>query len=300
MGSRHLTRRDMMAESARFAAAGLALKAGFADSPLTDSRLAFARAPGFKIGACDWTVGKHADPSALEVAKKLGLDGIQVDLGSPKDDLPLRKPEVQQKYLEARKQTGVAISSLAIGALNEVPLKSDPRAAQWVSDSVDICKVFGVNVVLVAFFSKGDLRDDKPGTEAVIGRLKEIAPKAEKAGVILGVESWLNADQHMEILDRVGSPAVEVYYDVGNSQKRGYDIFKEIRFLGKHICEFHAKDNDDLYGKGTMNFPEVRRAMDDIGYRGWMQIEGTKLPLGPEESVRYDLEYLRGVFPPEV
>jgi len=300
MGSKRLTRREMMAESARFAAAGLALKAGFADWPLTGSRLALARPLGFKIGACDWTLGKRTDPSALEVAKKLGLDGIQVDLGDPKDDLPLRKPEVQQRYLEARKQTGVAISSLAIGALNEVPLKSDPRAAQWVSDSVDICKVFGVNVVLLAFFSKGDLRDDKQGTEVVIARLKEIAPKAEKAGVTLGVESWLDADQHMEILDRVGSPAVQVYYDVGNSQKRGYDIFKEIRFLGKHICEFHAKDNDDLYGKGTMDFPEVRRAMDDIGYRGWMHIEGTKLPLGPEESVRYDLEYLRGVFPPEV
>ncbi len=300
MGFKHLTRREMMAQSARLAAAGLALEAGFADSPLPGSRLALARGAGFRIGACDWTLGKKTDPSALEVAKKLGLDGIQVDLGSPKDDLPLRKPEVQQKYLEVRKETGVAIASLAIGALNEVPLKSDPRAAQWVSESVDICKVFGVSVVLLAFFSKGDLRDDKEGTEVVIERLKEVAPKAEKARVTLGVESWLSAEQHMQILDRVGSPAVQVYYDVGNSQRRGYDIFKEIRSLGKHICEFHAKDNDDLYGKGTMNFPEVRRAMDDIGYRGWIQIEGTKLPLGPEESVRYDLEYLRGVFPPEV
>ncbi|MBI1983387.1 MAG: sugar phosphate isomerase/epimerase [Acidobacteria bacterium] len=299
MSFKRLTRREMMAEGARLTAAGLALKAGLTESS-SGRRLALARGAGFKIGACDWTLGKRTDPSALEVAKKLGLDGIQVDLGRPQDDLPLRKPEVQQKYLEARKATGVEIASLAIGALNEVALKSDPRAAQWVSDSVDICKVFGVNVVLVAFFSKGDLRGDTQGAEVVIARLKEVAPKAEKAGVILGVESWLNADLHMEILDRVGSPAVEVYYDIGNSHRRGYDILKEIRFLGKHICEFHVKDNEELYGKGSMNFPEVRRAMDDIGYRGWMQIEGTKLPLGPEESVRYDLEYLRGIFPPEV
>ncbi len=295
MGSQHLTRREMIARAARLAGAGLAAKAALAFSP----RPVQARNPGFKIGACDWTLGKRTDPTALQLAKELGLDGIQVDLGNPQDDLPLRKPEVQQKYLEMRKATGIPISSLAIGALNQVPLKSDPRAAQWVSDSVDVCKVFGVNVVLVAFFSKGDLSGDKPGIEAVIQRLREVAPKAEKAGVTLGVESWLDAEQHMEILDRVGSSAVQVYYDVGNSQKRGYDIFKEIRFLGKHICEFHAKDNDDLYGKGTMNFSEVRRAMDDIGYRGWMQIEGTKLPLGPAESVRYDLEYLRGIFPPE-
>jgi len=49
-----------------------------------------------------------------------------------------------------------------------------------------------------------------------------------------------------------------------------------------------------------MNFPAVRKAMDDIGYRGWMQIEGVKTPLGVEESVRYDLNYLRSIFPPTV
>jgi sugar phosphate isomerase/epimerase len=256
-----------------------------------------AAAPGFKIGACDWTIGKRADPAALEVAKKIGLDGVMVDMGSLKDDLPLRRPEVQKSYREAARQTGVAVSSIALCLLNEIPLKSDPRAEQWVADSVDVCKAMHLKVVLVPFFGKGDLKGDKAGTDAVVAAFKRVAPKAEKAGVILGVESWLSADQHVEILNRVGSPAVRVYYDMGNSQKAGWDVCKEIRFLGKRICEFHAKDYDDLYGKGTMNFPAVRKAMDDIGYRGWMQIEGVKTPLDVEESVRYDLNYLRGIFP---
>lgn len=282
-----MTRREMLTS---LAVAGLALR--------IQELKGLAR--GFKIGACDWTLGKRTDPSVLGLAKRLGLDGIQVDLGHQKDDLPLRKPELQKKYLEMAKQQNVEIASLALGALNEVPLKSDARAVEWLADSVDVSKALGTTVVLVPFFGKGDLRNDQPGTDAVVERLKRLAPKAEKAGVILGFESWLSAEQHGDILDRVGSPAVQVYYDVGNSHKMGYDIFKEIRSLGKRICEFHAKDNDDLYGKGTMNFPEVRRAMDDIGYRGWMQIEGTKMPLGIEESARYDLEYLRTIFPREV
>jgi sugar phosphate isomerase/epimerase len=104
----------------------------------------------------------------------------------------------------------------------------------------------------------------------------------------------------MQIIDAVGSPAVRVYYDVGNSHKAGYDIYQEIRQLGAHICEFHAKDYDDLYGKGSIAFPEVREAMDDIGYRGWLVMEGTQMPLGVEESCRYDAEYLRKIFPPKV
>ena len=257
-----------------------------------------AAVPGFKIGVCDWTIGKRADPAALEVAKKIGLDGVMIDIGSLKNDLHLRRPEVQESYREAVKQTGVVVSSLALGLLNDIPLKSDPRAEQWVADSVEVCKAMHLKVVLVPFFGKGDLKGDKVGTDAVVAAFKRVAPKAAKASVTLGIESWLSADEHVEILKRVGSPAVQVYYDMGNSQKAGYDVCNEIRFLGKRICEFHAKDYDDLFGKGTMNFPAVRKAMDDIGYRGWMQIEGVKLPLGVEESVRYDLNYLRSIFPP--
>jgi sugar phosphate isomerase/epimerase len=94
----------------------------------------------------------------------------------------------------------------------------------------------------------------------------------------------------------VGSRAVQVYYDMGNSHKMGYDIYKEIRLLGQHICEFHAKDYDGLFGKGTINFPEVRRAMDDIHYHGWIQIEGGSTRLS-EEDVGYNERYLRTIFP---
>jgi len=287
MKSQYLTRREMLTT---LTLGGIALRVAQIK----------AAAPGFKIGACDWQIGKRADPAALEVAKRIGLDGVMADIGSLKDDLHLRRAEVQKSYREAAKQTGVVVSSIALGLLNNIPLKSDPRAEQWVADSVDVCKAMHVKVVLVPFFGNGDLKDDQAGTDAVVAAFRRVAPKAEKAGVILGVESWLSADQHVEILNRVGSPAVQVYYDMGNSQKMGYDVGKEIRFLGKRICEFHAKDYDDLFGKGTMNFPAVRKAMDDIGYRGWMQIEGVKSPLGLVESVQYDLKYLRGIFPPTV
>ena len=36
----------------------------------------------------------------------------------------------------------------------------------------------------------------------------------------------------MDIIDRVGSPAVKVYYDLGNSHKHGYDIYQDQRTLG--------------------------------------------------------------------
>ena len=291
-----LTRREMMVRSAR-AVAGLALTTACRSShALQDD----PPNRGFKIGVCDWSIGRTSNPSALELAKELGLDGVQVSLGTVPNDMHLRNPDIQKAFLEAAKKHDMEIASLAIGALNSVPYKSDPRAEQWVADSIDVCTALGLKVVLLAFFDRGDLRDDDAGIETVVDRLKRVAPKAEQAGVILGLETWLSAEQHMDIIDRVGSSAVQVYYDVGNSHLRGYDIYEEIRSLGiEHICEFHAKDYNNLFGQGKVDFKEVRRAMDDIGYRGWIQIEGAK-PLGLKESYLHDAQYLRSVFPPTV
>jgi L-ribulose-5-phosphate 3-epimerase len=285
-----LTRRAMLRLTAQ-AAAGLALASNL--SPL----LAAPSERRFKIGACDWSIGKMGDPAAFDVAKEIGLDGVQVSLGTEADKMKLRQPEVQQRYKKAAQAAGRDIASLAIGELNSVPYKSDPRTVEWVSDCIDVCGALGVRVVLLAFFGNGDLRDDKAGVEEVVRRLKAVAPKAEKAGVALGIESWLSADEHLEIIQRVGSKAVQVYYDVCNSNDRGYDIYREIRQLGKHICEFHAKENGSLLGQGKVDFNKVRSALEDIGYRGWIQIEGA-VPSGKPmlESYQANCKFMRGIF----
>jgi len=249
-----------------------------------------------KLGVCDWTLGKGGDPAALELAAKLGLDGVQVSLNPAGETLALAEESLRKTYLDLSERTGTAIASFAIGELNNIPLKSDPRAEKWLEQSIDICRAMNVKIVLVPFFGKGDLRKDPHGTEAVIERLKRLGPKAEKAGVILALESWLSAEDHLKIIERIGSRAVRVYYDVGNSQEAGFDILKEIRVLDGRICQFHAKDYKDLYGKGSMDFAGVRKAMTDIGYQGWLVIEGTVLPLGVEKSILYDADYLKTVF----
>ena len=258
------------------------------------------RAPGFKLGVCDWTVGKTSHPESFDVAQRIGLDGVQVDFGRSEDDLPLFDAALRQNISRHAEQNQLEVASLAMGVLNNIPYKSDPRAERWVAKAIDVCQAMPTDIILLAFFGNGDLKDDAKGTDAVVSRLKNIAPKAEKAGVTLAIESWLSAAEHMAIIDRVGSHAVKVYYDVGNSNLRKYDIYQEIRDLRGQICQFHAKDYDDLYGKGSIDFARVREAMDAIDYRGWIVMEGTKMPLGVEESCRYDADYLRTVFPPEV
>ena len=251
---------------------------------------------GIRLGVCDWTIGKAGDPAALALAGKLGLDGVQVSLVPDGTSMALTRPEARRAYLEAAERTGVAIVSFAVGELNNVPLKSDPRAEKWLGQAVDIAHAMGIRTILVPFFGKGDLRNDAVGLEAVVQALERLAPRAERSGVVLALENYLSAADNMKILERVSSPAVRVYYDVANSQSVGHSPFDEIRRLGPRIAEIHAKDTKGLYGQGSIDFASVRRAMEDIGYRGWLVIEGTEMPLGLEKSVRYDAEYLKALF----
>jgi sugar phosphate isomerase/epimerase len=257
------------------------------------------KSPSFRVGACDWSIGKHSDPAALKLARHLGLDGVQVSVVNPEDELHLGQAARREFYLQQADENGVAVSSLAIGRLNQVPYKSAAVAESWVAESIPIARAMGISVILLAFFGDGDLRDDPAGKQEVIRRLRKVAPQAEAQGIVLGIESWLSADEHLEILDAVGSPAIQVYYDVANSHKMGYDIYAEIRQLGKaRICEFHMKENGALLGQGAIDFRRVREVIDEIGYEGWVIIEGA-IPEGGtvENSYPANARFMRTLFP---
>ncbi|MGE5610586.1 MAG: sugar phosphate isomerase/epimerase family protein [Bacillota bacterium] len=274
------------------------LAAGLCLSPALQSLLAANNKPRFRISACDWSLGRRQQFSAFELAKQIGLDGVQFSFDDVGAEYDLRKEDAREKVMAAAKQNNVAISSLAMGILNSIPYATDDRAEKWVQECVEVMHKMSQKVVLMAFFSNGDIKG-KPELQAkVIARLKKVAPAAEKAGAILGIESWLSAEDNMRILDAVGSPAVRVYYDVANSESQGYDIYKEIRQLGRdRICEVHCKENASLLGKGRVDFRKVKDALDDINWSGWLVIEGATIPGRSLTDCYIDNQkYLRATF----
>jgi sugar phosphate isomerase/epimerase len=124
-------------------------------------------------------------------------------------------------------------------------------------------------------------------------------PHAERNRITLGIESYLDAREHIEIMDKVGSPNLKVYYDFEIRQMQGHDTIKEFKAIGKdRICELHIKENGFLLGKGTLDWKEIFKAIKDTGYTGdgWMQIEGA-VPEGAEmmPSYKQNLAYLKSL-----
>lgn len=241
-----------------------------------------ARIAGY--AACSWTL-RDGSPNVFAVAHEIGLDGVQLDLGSPPDfavgDAAARAP-----YKAAAEAAGVKVASVALGCLNSHPLKSDPRAPGWVLAGIEAAADFGVGVLLLAFFGDGELRDQAE-MDRVGDILKEIAPAAAKKGVRLGLENTLSARQSLGIIERSASDAVAVYYDVGNARHWGHDALAELPLLGPRVCEIHFKDGvnsygDALLGEGKVDYPGVARTLHRMGYAGWITLEPHTPELVPD------------------
>ena len=232
------TRRDFLSVTAG-AMTATALSARF----LETTARAGERKIGLKVGGC--TVG-------LEEGVRSGLDGVEVRVGGPADRLEISYPEVRRKYKERMAKTGLPISSLMMGLLNDCAMATDPRAPAWLEQSIDAAQDLGARVILVAFFDKGDLlgadgRVKESDVDSVIARLKAAAPRARDAGVILGIENYLNAEQNARILDRIAHDSVKIYYDCFNTGgTKGYDVPAEIRFLKDRIAQFHFKNGGTI------------------------------------------------------
>ncbi len=273
------------------------------------------------VGMCDWNLGGSADPDLIPKAEEAHLEGIQVSVGTRPDNMPLREQAVRKKYIELGKRHGITFHSVAAGSiLNRIPLASEPQSAVYVIDAIEAAKALGAKNILMAFFSNGDLRLrdankrlrdlkdgefssyelDEEGVTRVIEALRQIAPRAEDAGVIMGLENTLTAKQNLEIIDRIGSKMAQVYYDVGNSWSYGYDVPGEIRMLGnERICEVHLKDNKTrILGspEGQVDMSRCARALAEIGYDKWLVLETSGRRDRFIEDTRVNVAFVKKTF----
>jgi sugar phosphate isomerase/epimerase len=254
-----------------------------------------ARKPALQIGVTDWNLNQTAKLEAVALASQLGFDGVQVSLGRKIVDqiLPLDDASLQERYVSEAKRVGIPIDGTCLDILHVNYLKSDPLGRKWVSDGIRLTKALKTQVMLLPFFGQGALQTPQE-VDRVGDILHELAPEAEKAGVILGLENTSSAEDNIRLLDRAHSRAVKVYYDVGNSTQGGFDIIKEIRTLGpERICQFHFKDEPNYLGEGKIDFPLVLHTILTSGYRGFANLETSAPSHSIEGDLRRNLAYVK-------
>lgn len=246
-----------------------------AETPTADFR--------YKIGVCDWMILKRQKLGAFKWTKDIGADGVEVDMGSlgKRDtfDNQLAYPEVRRQFLDTARETGLEICSIAMSGFYAQSFAERPTVPRMLKDCIDTMVAMNVKISFLPLGVLGDLVKHPELRPVVVKRLKESAPQAEQAGVVLGLETALDAASEVALLDEIGSPAVRSYFNFANALQNRRDLNAELRTLGRdRICQIHCTDEDGilLQDNKRLDMPAVKKTLDEMGWGGWLVIERSR------------------------
>lgn len=244
----------------------------------------------------DGVLGLASRPESVARAREFGFEGLQVTLGrSPGNARMLLEDDALAGAFAAEsRKNSLPLCATYIDILHVHCLKNDPKAADFVAKGIEITRKLNAGILMTVFFGKCDLASPAEA-DAVVAPFKELAREAERAGVVLGFENLLPAEENLRVVERVASRAFKIYYDVANTTNmKGFDAPAEIRRLGRHICQFHFKDRGYL-GEGKVDFRAVLRAIIDIGYQGYATFETNSPSKDAAADLRRNLNYIRSL-----
>jgi len=274
--NRQLTRRGFVTTAALgTAAAGLAGAAGTTGAAAESETGAGRRIP-LKIGIRAASMRMVGDLDVIRTAAGIpGLSGVELQTTSGK--LNLRDWDVVRRYKKEADRWGMHIPSLA-GVWDRGVQIHSPQAGASLIKSIRAAEMLGARVILLAFFRQNapDMTDEA-SYGPVVRTLRETAPRAADAGVVMGLENSLSPADNEKLVDLVDHPAVGVYYDLHNMAYYGHgdQAIPGVKRLGKErICMVHVKNGDQLLEEpGPIDWAAAFRAFNEIEYEGWYVYE---------------------------
>lgn len=217
----------------------------------------------------------------FELARSLGFEGVEID--SPSN---LSIPEV----VAASKATGVAVHGV-IDSIHWSKRFSDPdpavraEAVAALRGAIEDAHAVGADTVLVV---PGAVRDPaRENFDQVWSRSHEeiakVLPLARERGVRIAIEVVWNdflttPEQLVRYVDEFHDPVVGAYFDCSNMIKYGVPPARWIEALGPRLLKVDFKGYSRergwvAIGEGDEDWPAVLRALEAVGYHGWITAE---------------------------
>ena len=260
----------------------------------------------------------------IEKARELGANGIQMyAVSGPMDPDNLNKKDRKQ-LLDFIKGNGLVVSAVCgdLGGHGFAIKEKNDKKIEKSKKIMDLAKDLEADVVTTHV---GVIPDNKEAEEYKI--IKEACEKLGEYGdqmnasfaIETGPES---APVLKEFLDNLTSNGVKVNYDPANLvMVTDDDPVKGVYTLQDYIVHTHAKDGimlkktdpaiiyeyfaeggiEDMrleeyflekpLGEGDVDFPEYLKALNDIGYKGFLTIE-REVGENPEKDIKKAVNYL--------
>ena len=217
----------------------------------------------------------------FNLIKSIGFEGVEINSPSGVN---------REEAVAAKKKTGVEIHGV-IDSVHWNQRLSDPDAAvreqglKALRTAIDDAKFYGASTVLLVPGKVSDPKNEnfEQCWDRSTAEVRKAIPQAQEAGVKIAIETVWNEfitkpEQLVKYVDQFNTPTVGAYFDISNMIKYGVPPAQWIRMLGKRMLKFdfkgyHVKNGWVSISEGSEDWPEVLKALAEVGYNGWATAE---------------------------
>ena len=262
----------------------------------------------YKVGVCDWMILKRQKLGEFDLARQLGSDGIEMDMGGlgkrEMFDNKMRDDKEAAHFKSVADSLGIEIGAIAMSGFYAQDLTKRDNYMALVEDCFDTMGKMGD--VKVAFLPLGGCGNDWPKDKAkraiIVKRLRAIGEAAKARGKRVGIDTPLDAKGNLKLLKEIKSDGIAIFYKWQTIVENGWDIVKDIKKLGaKNICAIHASNTDRVWlrNDSAINVPLIRKALDEMGWSGWLFVERSrdvKMVRNVKMNYGANVHYLKSIF----
>ncbi|HUU27670.1 MAG TPA: sugar phosphate isomerase/epimerase family protein [archaeon] len=310
MSRKNMDRRDFLN---RLGLSGLALSLGAASCGKKAQEGAPAGKPseqttvkipdqGPKAGLCTIAFQDRPLGEVLELAARVGFDGVE-PWGKP-DHLPLTRTDAEVLAVRDKAESlGLKVSHY--GSYLRLGDGQDPAEKDKEMDRVlEITNLLGTSIARIWAGAKnsGEMTDEDWRLMVEDGR--RFCAKAERAGVLLAIEMHSRtvtnkAAAAVDLIGRVGSPALKLNYQILNESE---DPYERCRIAAPYVVMVHAQNagrerGETLISEGVVDFQKIYDILKPYGFKGYFEVEFVRGETYEEKvaALEADCAYLKSI-----
>ena len=250
------------------------------------------------IGICQWCLPDRG-PEGLILAKSLGYEGVEMDLGLGNPEYDLRKPELLARFVQSAKEAGILTPSLALNWFLMNDANTELQTHEIIDAALEVAKALSSTTLQLCSFGDSGIRNEEEFAVRV-KTLSYACKWAESYRIMIGSENQLDTAENLRLIDAVGADNFAVYFDTANPMMLDdRDGVLMLDALYDHICELHIKDylldgskRCVPLGDGDCGFRESVEILRERQYENWIVVENEL----PAEKLKSDATLLAQLF----
>ena len=252
----------------------------------------------------------------LQCAGQAGFDYVEISIDETDDRLSRLDWSAgeRQQLVSLMEETGVPVRSMCLSGHRKYPLGSHDEATRQrgmdiMAKAVRLAEDLGVRTIQLAGYDVYYEEGDETTRRYFAENLQKAAELAAAGGVALGFETmeteFMNTvEKAMAYVDRVDSPYLGVYPDIGNitnaAKTYGTDVLEDLETGRGHLMAMHLKETvpgvfrEVPFGTGHVNFEAAIAKAWSLGVRRYV----TEMWYTGSESWKEDIAFANGMMSP--